>query len=64
MIISQLSSRSTLSPELLDSCMEVIAKNASEAVTHDALLCMVYLCQTQTVHQFPVDAVNSLSHLR
>lgn len=53
MIVSQLSSRTGFSSKLHSALLGSIAKHAREGTYHDALLCIVYMFQTQDIKRLP-----------
>jgi hypothetical protein len=49
MIVMQLSSRTGFSSKMQKTLLRLISKFANQGTYQDALLCLVYLCQTQDI---------------
>jgi len=64
MIISQVAARTPLSHHVLHNFIEGIAKHARETSFTDSLLCIVFLCQTQDLGVFPIEALKYLASFR
>jgi U3 small nucleolar RNA-associated protein 10 len=49
LVVSQLAVTSTLQPDLIHTFLDAVGGTATDALMEEALLCMVLLCQAQTI---------------